>query len=358
MQAVVRQRGDMLLVDDKHVSGIVIIPLGERIVIGSDTLTRVPDERPQPPPDRWEGLLGEYGWDHSTLFIHERNGILHALIEWYSSYPLTEVSRDTFAFPNFGLYHGEQLIFRRGPQGDAAQVVAAGIRLMRRPVGLGKDGAFRIKPQLPMDDLRVTAAKAKPPRESGALAKSDLVEIQALDSTIRLDIRYATENNFMGAVFYREARAFLQRPAAEALVRASFWLRQFGYGLLVYDGYRPWFVTKMFWDATPTFQRDFVADPSKGSRHNRGCAVDIGLYDLQTGAPAPMVSAYDEFSVRAYPDYPGGTSLERWNRELLRTAMEREGFRVYDYEWWHFDFTGWQHYPIMNTTFDQIRESR
>ena len=146
----------------------------------------------------------------------------------------------------------------------------------------------------------------------------------------------------------------MQRPAAEALVKANTWLKQFGYGLLIHDAYRPWYVTKMFWDATPDYQRDFVADPSKGSRHNRGCAADVTLYDLSTGAPADMVSGYDEFSVRAYPDYPGGTSLQRWHRALLRQAMELHGFEVYVYEWWHFDYNAWREYPILNLPFGQI----
>ena len=354
VQSVVRQLGNILMVDDKHNSGSIVIPLGDRVVVGKDTLMRVEDTRPTPAPERWKGLIGEYGWDHNTLYVHERNGILHAMIEWYFSYPLTEISRDTFAFPNFGLYHGEKLVFERDAKGGATRVTAANIQFERRDVGT--NGQFRISPQASIDELRRKAQQASPPKEHGGFARTDLVELQTLDPTIKLDVRYATTNNFMGAVFYSEARAFLQRPAAEAVIRASKWLKQFGYGLLVHDGYRPWSVTRMFWDATPAHQRDFVADPSKGSRHNRGCAVDLALYDLKTGEPAPMVSAYDEFTVRAYPGYPGGTSLERWNRELLREAMEREGFRVYDYEWWHFDFSGWERYPIMNITFDQIQE--
>jgi serine beta-lactamase-like protein LACTB len=205
-----------------------------------------------------------------------------------------------------------------------------------------------------MEELYRSALKASPPAEHGVFKDSRLVELRSVDSTINLDIRYATTNNFMNAVFYTEERAYLQQPAAAAVARASAWLKQFGYGLIVYDAYRPWYVTKMFWDATPDHQHDFVADPSKGSRHNRGCAVDIGLYDLRTGAIAPMVSGYDEFSFRAYPDYPGGTTLQRWNRELLRTSLEREGFNVYEYEWWHFDFHGWEQYPIMNVLFQDI----
>ena len=107
-------------------------------------------------------------------------------------------------------------------------------------------------------------------------------------------------------------------------------------------------MTKMFWDGTPPDKRIFVADPSQGSRHNRGCAVDLTLYDLKTGKPAEMVGQYDEMSERSYPDYPGGTALARWDRSLLRRAMENEGFTVYEFEWWHFDFKDWPKYPILN----------
>jgi D-alanyl-D-alanine dipeptidase len=113
----------------------------------------------------------------------------------------------------------------------------------------------------------------------------------------------------------------------------------------------------MFWDATPDSSRVFVADPSQGSRHNRGAAVDLTVYDLATGKSIEMVSGYDEFSGRAYPEYPGGTSRQRYNRELLRRAMEAEGFRVYEAEWWHFDYQDWRHYPIGNQTFEQIRST-
>src|SRR5262249_831494 len=155
----------------------------------------------------------------------------------------------------------------------------------------------------------------------------------ALDPSIKLDIRYATTNNFLGTPLYTSARAFMQRPAAEALVRAHRQLADEGYGLLVFDGYRPWSVTKVFWEARPPAQRIFVADPTKGSRHNRGCAVDLTLYDRKTGRPVEMVGGFDEFSDRSYPDYMGGTSRQRWHRERLRRAMEQEGFRVYEAEW-------------------------
>ncbi len=128
------------------------------------------------------------------------------------------------------------------------------------------------------------------------------MELATLDLTIKLDIRYATTNNFLGTPVYSQPRAFLQRPAAEALLRASKKLNAMGYGLLIHDAYRPWYVTKIFWDATPEDKHVFVADPSQGSRHNRGCAVDLSLYELDTGKPVAMVGVYDEMSERSYQD--------------------------------------------------------
>jgi D-alanyl-D-alanine dipeptidase len=199
------------------------------------------------------------------------------------------------------------------------------------------------------------ARAAQPPPEDGEFRRTDLVELTKLDPTIKLEIRYATTNNFLGTVFYSQPRAFMQRPAAESLIRANTKLKGLGYGLLIHDAYRPWYVTKVFWDATPDDKKVFVADPSKGSRHNRGCAVDLTLYDLKTGKPIEMVSTYDETTARAYPDYPGGTSLQRWHRALLRAAMEAEGFTVYEAEWWHFDYQDWRKYLIGNLTFEQIK---
>lgn len=194
-----------------------------------------------------------------------------------------------------------------------------------------------------------------PPKEAGSFREPDLVELTALDPTIRLDIRYATANNLAGRPVYAEARAFLQRPAAEALVRAHRALAGNGYGLLVFDGYRPWRVTKLFWDVTPPEKREFVADPAKGSKHNRGCAVDLTLYDRATGEEVSMPSGYDEMSPRAYPDYRGGPPDARARRDLLRAVMEREGFTVEPNEWWHFNYKDWQAYPILDIPFGAIQ---
>ncbi len=217
------------------------------------------------------------------------------------------------------------------------------------------DTTFRITPVRPVEELRKEALAAQPPQEKGPFRKPDLVELVKLDPTIKLDIRYATTNNFLSTPMYSQARAFMQRPAAEALVRANHALKKRGYGLLVHDAYRPWYVTKMFWDATPEDKHIFVADPKEGSKHNRSCAVDLTLYDLKTGKAVQMPSGYDEMSERAYADYKGGTAEQRERREILREAMEKEGFTVYPQEWWHFDYKDWKEYPVMNVRFEEIR---
>ncbi len=193
-----------------------------------------------------------------------------------------------------------------------------------------------------------------PPQEPGPFRQPDLVELVKLDPTITLDIRYATKNNFLGRPVYKQARAFLQRPAAEALVRVNTALKEKGYGILVFDGYRPWSVTKIFWDHTPKEQKSYVADPAVGSRHNRGCAVDLTLLDLKTGQAVPMPSAYDEMTERSHADYACSTPEATYLRDLLIAAMRAEGFTVFATEWWHYDYKDWREYAILDVSFSGI----
>jgi len=219
---------------------------------------------------------------------------------------------------------------------------------------LAQETSFHITPVRPVEELRAEALRAKPPIEDGTFRAPDLVELVKLDPTIKLDIRYATTNDFLSTPVYTQARAFLQRPAAEALVLANQALKAHGYGLIIHDGYRPWYVTEIFWEATPDDKKKFVANPAEGSKHNRGCAVDLSLYDLATGKEVKMPSGYDEMTDRAYADYPGGTPEERARRALLRQAMEAQGFAVIPDEWWHFDYKDWKQYPIQNVKFEDL----
>ena len=308
------------------------------------------DTAPAPPPSRWRDVIGEYGPDSAVAIVLERDGRLWFHIPSGES-PLEEQSDGRFASADVPT---RRIMLRRGPTGFVAHVMGADAPLARRQVGPESGNQLVITPVRPIVALRAEALTARPPVERGSFLPTDLVELTTLDPTIKLEIRYASSNNLFGTPFYSQARAFLQRPAAEALVRVSAALRPRGYGLLVHDGYRPWSVTKMFWDASPEDKHIFVANPADGSKHNRGAAVDLTLYELATGAPVEMVSTYDETSSRAYPDYPGGTSRQRWHRALLRRAMEAERFAVYETEWWHFDFAEWRRYPIGNVAFEDL----
>jgi len=245
--------------------------------------------------------------------------------------------------------------FETDKNGRGAYLLIGSKRFKRNLFDAESGVAFKIRPLMSAAELRKRALSATPPVEKGNFVRPELVELTKLDPTIKLDIRYATTNNFMGIKLYDEPRAFLQREAAEALARVSSNLSKYGYGIVIHDAYRPWYVTKMFWDATPDSQKDFVADPSKGSRHNRGGAVDLSLYDLKTGKEEDMGSGYDEFSIRAHPLYPGGTTEQRELRTKLRVLMEGEGFKIFHNEWWHFDYRKWKQYPILNLRFDEIK---
>ena len=353
-----RKAADGLIADGLEGFGLPFDFNGDKLTVSGRTYTREQPSTTPPaePPARWKGLIGEYGWDHNTLFIYEKDGQLHALIEWTEIDPLTEESDDVYAFPpDRHMYHGEKLEFIRDKSGKATGVTAARVYFKRRKVD-GEDGeTFKVTPTGKLDDLRKAALAATPPEEKGEFRESELVDLEKVVEGVKLDVRYATENNFLSTPFYTTAKAFLQKPAAEALNRVQAALKKDGYGLLVFDGYRPWHVTKMFWDATPEKFHTFVADPSKGSRHNRGCAVDLTLIDLKTGKPVEMPGGYDEFSDRVYADYPGGTSRQRWHREKLRAAMAAEGFTVYDAEWWHFDYKDWPKYKIGNEPFEKLK---
>ncbi|MBL0924446.1 MAG: M15 family metallopeptidase [Sphingomonadaceae bacterium] len=197
-----------------------------------------------------------------------------------------------------------------------------------------------------------------PANKAAALSPQDpkrLVELVKLDPAIRLDMRYAATNNFTGRVLYKEARAFLTMPAANAVVRASRAAQGEGFGLTIFDAYRPWRVTKQLWDATPPGpKKNYVANPKRGSKHNRGCAVDLSLHDLKTGLLVEMPTEFDDFSEKAHRDFMAASPAAIANRARLQRYLEAEGFTGLSNEWWHFDFDGWENFPVMDVPFDRI----
>ena len=353
-RGTLRSRGDTLVQDDRFDFGASLIRRGDALEAGGKRYTRIADPKPAPLRPALARLVGEYGWDHDILYILEKRGHLEALIEWFFESPLTRATDSTFSFPAASLYDAEPVTFDFDKAGTVTGLHVGRVWFPRRAIGPASGNQLRVTPVRPIADLEREARAASPPVEHDRPRTPDLVELTALDTTIHLEVRYATTNNFLGRTFYPQARAFLQRPAAEALVRAHRFLRTKGYGILVHDSYRPWYVTKMFWDAVPEADKIFVANPADGSRHNRGAAADITLYDLATGTPVEMPGTYDETSDRSFANYPGGTALQRWHRALLRRAMEAEGFTVYHAEWWHFDYKGWSDYPILNIPYTDI----
>jgi D-alanyl-D-alanine dipeptidase len=304
--------------------------------------------KPAAPPAAWRSLIGAYASEHDTLYVYEDGGALVTIVAPFAPNRLAQVSESVFTLAGRGVDHA-QVVFRQGG------IQVGNARRRRLQLGPADGGQLRLEPVRSVAELLLMDRALSPPAEHGEFLAPDLVEPVALDSTIHLDIRYATTNNFLGSVFYSSAHAFLQRPAALGLVRAARVLRPLGYGILIHDAYRPWYVTKVFWDATPPTSRWLVANPVRGSKHNRGAAVDLTLYELATGAPVEMPSTYDEATPRAAADFPGGTARQRWHRALLRRVLEAEGFAANPSEWWHFDFRDWQRYPILNTPFEAIR---
>jgi D-alanyl-D-alanine dipeptidase len=312
---------------------------------------------PADAPKALKRLIGEYRSADAKLTIYEAGGQLRADGLELHQVPLRQLAATRFvveAAPSQPLQPSAPLQFQLDRDGQAVSVTVGTRQLQFRDIGQEVVQQIRAGVKSDSGRLRAAALAATPPTEPPAKRSSDLVDLAGVDPTIKFDIRYASSNNFLGFPLYERAAAYLQRPAAEALGRVERSLAAQGYGLLIHDAYRPWFVTKMFWDATPESAHVFVADPAQGSRHNRGCAVDLTLYDLKSGNAVEMTGRYDEMSPRSYADYLGGTSRQRWLRELLRSQLQAQGFAVYPEEWWHFDYKDWSDYAIGTATFTEL----
>ncbi len=186
---------------------------------------------------------------------------------------------------------------------------------------------------------------------NAAYAKDNLVEVQKLDPTIQKEIRYATADNFMKEVLYEDDRCFLLPEAAEMLVRAHRELQKQGLGIKVYDCYRPLAVQKKMFKRFP--QPGYVADPAKGSNHNRGAAIDCTIVDAQ-GNELKMPSEYDEFTERAHLVYANAPADQIANRELLQKTMLAQGFKSISMEWWHFDLPDAKSYPVFDIPIQEL----
>lgn len=181
-----------------------------------------------------------------------------------------------------------------------------------------------------------------------------LVDLEKFIPGIKLDIRYATSNNFLGEPVYKKAKAFLRLPAAIQLKKIQKELNQKKLGLKIFDSYRPYEATVLFYEKVKDTL--YVASAWNGSRHNRGCAVDLTIISSKTGKEIKMPTGFDNFTEKAHSDYSDLPNDVIENRKLLIEIMSKHGFTNYSAEWWHYDFNGWKNYNLMDLSFDELEK--
>jgi D-alanyl-D-alanine dipeptidase len=182
--------------------------------------------------------------------------------------------------------------------------------------------------------------------------KKELIDLEKFIPGVILDIRYATTNNFTKQKIYNQAKAYARKPVAEALKKAQQELQLKGLGIKIFDAYRPYRATVKFYETYP--DTTYVASPYRGSRHNRGCAIDMTIVKLNTGEELKMPTGYDSFQKAAWPSTPVKDPLVKRNRDLIIAVMKKYGFRVNSSEWWHFDFMGWKNYEVLDIDFEEL----
>ncbi len=183
-----------------------------------------------------------------------------------------------------------------------------------------------------------------------------IIDLELIIPQLKKDVKYATSDNVTKHVLYETPGTFLRLPAARALARVAEELALNGIGLVVYDGYRPYGVTKKIWEYV--LDENYAASPKTGSRHNRGCAIDLGLYDLKTGELLEMPTIFDDFTTKAGHGFMDIPLNVRANRALLRSVMTKHGFMVLDSEWWHYDFQNWKKFDIIDIPFELLWKTK
>ena len=308
-------------------------------------------------------LLGLYAGNGEQFLVREQNGMLNVVYRYLPDdkdyqksnvFSLVKDHYDAYQISETGsLTHTEAGVkFERDKDGHGISCIIGGNRYTRAFFGPEKGDYFKIKTTKSLDVLRQDIQNATMPAQT-APNVAELVNMAAIKG-LKFDLRYATDNNCFSAPLYDDSKAYLNRNAAEALGRVAKRLSDYGFGLLVWDAYRPWKVSKLAYEALPKEQKSLLPAPEKGSPHNTGNAVDVSLYNLKTGEAVEMISDFDEPSPRQYGAFVGGTSLERWERDLLQQMMSIEGFNCSDMEWWHFDFDSKNSYQLLDIPFSAL----
>lgn len=313
-------------------------------------LATVPDDAPKD----IKYILGFYYGNGENILIRENNGRLELLYRTAQEdrsfaaanlYPLSKVHFDSYTLQESGPMSNTEagVRFERDTDGYGISCRVGGNTYSRYFLGTTQGERakpFRLEERSAEDwtKLREEAAKATVPAALAAGEQAQLVDAASV-AGVKVNSVYAGSDNLFGAPLYTTPKLFVAKDAAAALGRVKQRLAAYGYGLVLWDAYRPWSVSKLANLALPEGKKDMLEDPEvKGSVHNTGNAVDVGLYSLDSGEELDMGCGFDEPSLRQYASYAGGTSRERYLRSLLREEMELHGFKGIEMEWWHFEY--------------------
>lgn len=313
-------------------------------------LAAVPDDAPKD----IKYILGFYYGNGENILIRENNGRLELLYRTAQEdrsfaaanlYPLSKVHFDSYTLQESGPMSNTEagVRFERDTDGYGISCRVGGNTYSRYFLGTTQGERakpFRLEERSAEEwvKLRDEAAKAAVPAALAAGEQAQLVDAASV-AGVKVNSVYAGSDNLFGAPLYSTPKLFVAKDAAAALGRVQQRLAPYGYGLVLWDAYRPWSVSKLANLALPEGKKDMLEDPEiKGSTHNTGNAVDVGLYSLESGEELDMGCGFDEPSLRQYASYAGGTSRERYLRRLLREEMELQGFKGIEMEWWHFEY--------------------
>ena len=309
----------------------------------------VPAFEPKDCPKDLKYILGMYYGNGELFLLRENKGEVELVYRFGQKdytfagsniYPLYKEHFDSYTINESGpLNHLDAAVrIERSREGYGVSCSVGGNRYSRRFFAGENGKPFRFAVGGDWQELKNAANAAVMPANLGAGQQAQLVNLAQAVPGIKLDLRYAGADNCFGNVLNDDARAFLDVEAAAALNTVQLNLAQYGYGLLVWEAYRPWSVSKLAYDALPPENKSMLPAPEVGFSHNTGRSVDVSLYSLATGESVDMISDFDEPSIRQYAGFAGGTELERYRRDLLRTQMQLAGFTASDMEWWHFDY--------------------
>lgn len=308
-----------------------------------------PAFEPKDCPKDLKYILGMYYGNGEMFLLRENNGEVELVYRFGQKdytfagsnvYPLYKEHFDSYTINESGpLNHLDAAVrIERSREGYGVSCSVGGNRYSRRFFAGENGRPFSFAPANDWQALKTAADAAVMPAQLGTGQQAQLVDLAQAVPGLKFDLRYAQADNCFGQALTDDQRAFLDADAAQALAQAQQYLKPYGYGILVWEAYRPWSVSKLAYDALPADKKSMLPAPEVGFSHNTGRSIDVSLYLLATGENAGMISGFDEPSVRQYASFAGGTTLERYRRDLLRSAMQIAGFTASETEWWHFDY--------------------